>query len=297
MIDNPITWPHGKRCAVAITFDMDSDSFLHLENPTRAHTMLATTSYLRYDRIAVPRIIKMFERHGIRQTFFVPGWCAERYPDTVKQIIDAGHEVAHHGYLHEHPNALSPVEEEYVFRKGIEALERVTGTKPKGFRAPMYNFSPNTARYLSREEFTYDSSLQGDDIPYLLEGSEGEELVELPTDWALDDWPHFMHNPDLNYSMPIKAPNEAMNVYMSHFEAAREFGALWIAVWHPFLSGRLARISRIDSMIQEMLEHDDVWFAPLEDIAAHVKAETEAGRFSPRREPVPTYEAQIPETQ
>ncbi len=297
MISNPIQWPNGKKCAVAITFDMDSDSFFHYDNPTNAHTKLATTSYLRYDRIAVPRILKMYAKHDIRQTFFVPGWCAERYPDTVRQIVDAGHEIAHHGYLHENPNSLSASEEESVFMKGIEALERVTGVRPKGFRAPMYNFSPNTASLLHREGFTYDSSLQGDDLPYMLETQGGGNIVELPTDWALDDWPHFMHNPDLHFSMPIKSPDQAMDVFMSYFEAAREYGGLWISVWHPFLSGRIPRLSRIDKMIEEMLQYDDVWFAPLAEIAEHAAAEAAAGRFAPRREEVPTYASQIEETQ
>jgi len=294
MISNPITWPNGARCAVAITFDMDSDSFLHVENPTSADRMIATTSWLRYDQIAVPRIVKMYEKYNIRQTFFVPGWCAERYPDTVKAIMDGGHEIAHHGYLHEHPNSFSANEEEYWFMRGIEALEKMTGVRPRGFRAPMYNFSKHSAELLSREGFLYDSSLMGDDIPYLIESSLGQ-LVELPVDWSMDDWPQYTHNPDLHYTMPINSPDRAMDVYLAQFEAAWEYGALWLAVWHPFVSGRLARCSRIDKMIQYMLEKGDVWFAPLEEIANYVNDEIAAGRYTPRREPLPFYDGTIPE--
>jgi peptidoglycan-N-acetylglucosamine deacetylase len=292
MIDNPMQWPDGKKCAVAITFDMDSDSILHLDHPQRADTMVSTASMLRYDRIAIPRILKLYERFGIRQTFFIPGWCAEQYPDTVRAIAEAGHEIGHHGYLHEHPNSLSSRDEEYWFMRGLDALERIVGKRPVGFRAPMYNFSKHSATYLKREGFLYDTSLQGDDLPYLLSCAEGD-LVEIPTDWAADDWPHYMHSPDFNYLMSIKSPDQAMEVYLSLFEAARRYGTLWVSVWHPFVSGRLARLMRIEEMLEYMTGQGDVWFATLEDIARHVQGEIDSGRFTPRREAVPFYDGQI----
>lgn len=293
MLDNPIAWPNGAKCAVAITFDMDSDSILHLANPTAADSMLSTTSWLRYDRIAVPRILRLYEKYDIRQTFFVPGWCAERYPDTVRAIVASGHEVGHHGYLHEHPNSLSAKDEEYWFMKGLDALERVTGVRPRGFRAPMYNFSKHTGTYLSRAGFLYDSSLMGDDVPYILESDA--EIVELPTDWALDDWPQYTHSPDLNYSMPINSPARAAEVYLSQFDAVWDYGALWLSVWHPFVSGRLARISQIDKMIQYMLDKGGVWFATLEEIANHVTSVWATGESEPRRERIPFYDGPIRE--
>lgn len=294
MISNPISWPNGARCAVAITFDMDSDSFLHVENPDTAQNMIATTSWLKYDRIAIPRIVKLYEKYDIKQTFFVPGWCAEHYPEAVTAILEGGHEISHHGYLHEHPNSFSADEEEYWFMRGIEALENVTGLRPRGFRAPMYNFSKNSAHLLAREEFLYDSSLMGDDVPYLIE-TDGQRLVELPTDWAMDDWPQYTHNPDLHYSMPINSPDRAMDVYLSQFEAAWEYGALWVSVWHPFVSGRLARLARVDKMLEYMTNKGGVWFATLEEIANYVNAETAAGRFDPRVDKLPFYDGRIPE--
>jgi peptidoglycan/xylan/chitin deacetylase (PgdA/CDA1 family) len=236
----------------------------------------------------------MYEKYGIKQTFFVPGWCAERYPETVGAIVSAGHEIAHHGYLHEHPNSFSAAEEEYWFMRGLAALENVTGKRPRGFRAPMYNFSKNSANFLSREGFLYDSSLMGDDIPYMIESDLGQ-LVELPTDWAMDDWPQYTHNPDLHYSMPINSPDRAMDVYLSQFEAAWEYGGLWIAVWHPFVSGRLARCARIDKMIQYMMDKGNVWFATLEEIANYVNQEVKENRYVPRTVRLPFYDGRIPE--
>ena len=81
MIANPVPWPGGARCAVAFTFDMDADSFLHLARPKDAHRRIAAISQLRYGpQIGVPRILEMYRRYGLKQTFFVPAWCIEQYP-------------------------------------------------------------------------------------------------------------------------------------------------------------------------------------------------------------------------
>jgi len=60
---------------------MDAESILHLAHPKRAHSMVSTASMLRYGPdVAVPRILDTYRHYGIHQTFFVPAWCAERYP-------------------------------------------------------------------------------------------------------------------------------------------------------------------------------------------------------------------------
>src|SRR5215468_1713006 len=81
MIKNPIPWPGGARCAVAFTFDMDAESLLHLYFPDTAPNRVAMAAMLRYDaEVAVPRLLELLRRFGLRQTFFVPGWCIEHYP-------------------------------------------------------------------------------------------------------------------------------------------------------------------------------------------------------------------------
>ena len=109
MLKNPVPWPQGARCAVAFTFDMDADSLLHLAHHTSADTRVAALSMLRYGpEVAVPRLVDLYAQFGMRQTFFLPAWCMERYPAAVEVILNGGHEIAHHGYLHEHPNACEP---------------------------------------------------------------------------------------------------------------------------------------------------------------------------------------------
>lgn len=287
MIENPIPWPDGKRCAVSFSFDVDAESLLHLNFRETAPTRVAMSSMLRYDvNVAVPRLIEIFRRYDMRQTFFVPGWCAQTYPGMVDAIVAAGHEIGHHGYLHKRPNQQSRDEEAQSFGLGIEALVKHTGKRPVGFRAPAFAFSQNTLELLQAEGFAYDASLMGGDVPYLI-GNEKGDLVELPSDYVLDDWMQYVCLGDFNYMLPIASPQRAMEVFRAEFDAAWRHGALWITVWHPFVSGRLSRADAMVELIDYMQEKGGVWFAPLDEIAAHVRKVTASGAWTPRRDTLP----------
>ena len=287
MIANPVPWPDGARCAAAITFDMDADSILHLEHPQTSYRRVSALSMLRYGpEVAVPRILATYRRFGLRQTFFVPAWCIEQYPKAVEAMVADGHEVAHHGYLHENPNTLSREEEHHWLQRGIEIIEKHTGQRPRGWRAPLYNFSDHSADLLIEEGFAYDASLMGDDVPYLLRADTGE-LVELPSHWGMDDWPPYVHSIDLDYTMPLRAPSQAIAAFRDEFDAAWEHGGLWVTVWHPFASGRLARWREVEALIDYMLAKGGVWFATMEQIAAHVRRCVDDGSYVPRVDRLP----------
>jgi peptidoglycan/xylan/chitin deacetylase (PgdA/CDA1 family) len=295
MIRNPIPWPNGASCAVCFSFDLDADSYVHLAYPQDADNRLHSLSIARYGpEVAVPRLVDLFERTEIPSTFFTPGWVIERYPAAVEAILKGGHELAHHGYLHHNPVDLTPEQEREAVGLGIDIIKRVSGRRPRGYRAPSWGVSRNTIRYLIDEGFDYESSLFGDDIPYLLTYGN-RTLVEIPTAHGLDDWPHYMNWRDFNYFMPISAPARAMEVFGAEFEAAWTYGGLWVSVWHPHVSGRLARCHAIESLITHMQSKGGVWFARMEEISAHVRSLVESGRWTPRIDQLPYYDGPIPE--
>ena len=295
MIANPIPWPDGCRCAVAITFDMDADSILHLAHPNSADNRVMSLSMLRYGpEVAVPRILDMYRRFGMKQTFFIPAWSMEHYPQAVEAILKDGHEIGHHGYLHEHPNELTREDELYWMQRSIAVIEKMTGQRPRGHRAPSYRFSRNSLDHLVSEGFIYDASLMGDDIPYVLENGSGS-VVEMPSHYAMDDWAHYMTSRDLAYMMQPKAISDATRSYREEFDSVWRHGGLWLAVWHPFLSGRLARCDAIAELIGYMQKKGGVWFARLEDIAAHVRDLERQGKWKPRADRLPYYISPIPE--
>ena len=295
LIANPPPWPNAMRCAVAVTFDMDADSILHLAYPKTADNLVAAMSMLQYGpRVAMPRILAFYREMGVKQTFFIPAWCIEHYPAVVDAALADGHEIAHHGYLHEHPNELTRERELYWLRRGIDVIERFTGARPVGHRAPSYKFSRHSLDLLLQEGFRYDASLMGDDLPYRLTNGTSS-LLELPSHYALDDWGHYMFSREFDYRMPIKAPNQAMEVYRAEFDAAWRYGGLWIAVWHPFLSGRLARFEAICDLMEYMAQKGGVWFAPLREICAHIDGLIASGTWTPRSDHLPQYPGPVPE--
>lgn len=293
LIENPVPWPNGAKCAVSMTFDIDTDSFLHLEYKDRVPDMVATTSWLRYDEVAVPRLLRIFKHFGVKQTFFFPAWCMESYPRLVEQILEGGHEIGHHGYLHENPNRLPLDDEISWFDRSLDVIKSMTGRAPRGYRAPVYNFSRNTADILCTKGFLYDATLMADDVPYMMTTGAGK-ILELPSHWALDDWPQFAHNIELQYTMPIRSPDEAFAVYEAEFMSAYRNGGLWVGVWHPWLTARLARAERLVEFIAKAVKLEDVWIAPLEEIAAHVHRCIASGTFRPREVKMPYYKEALP---
>src|SRR5690348_1629019 len=117
--------------SVCLSFDFDAMSVWipHPENP-------ATISRGEFGPVAIPRILALLERRGARATFFIPGHTALAYPWLVRGIKDAGHEIGHHGWVHENPATLSLHEEREVFQRGLDALARVAGVVPRGYRSP-----------------------------------------------------------------------------------------------------------------------------------------------------------------
>jgi len=294
VIRNPIPWPAGARCAVAFTFDMDAESLMHLYFPDTAPNRVGMAAMLRYDaEVAVPRLLELLRRYGLRQTFFVPGWCIERYPKAVEAILADGHELGHHGYMHEKLNQLGRDDEQAVLRRALESIVKASGRRPRGFRAPSYSFSKHTLGLLLDEGFAYDASLKGDDIPYVLTDGR-RDLVELPSDLSLDDWTQYVCLKDFGYMLPIASPQRAMEVFRAEFDAAWKYGGLWIAVWHPFVSGRMSRADAIVGLIEHKQEKVGVWFATLEEIAAHTRRMMDTGRWTPRVDRLPYYQGPVP---
>ncbi|MEM8651632.1 MAG: polysaccharide deacetylase [Pseudomonadota bacterium] len=288
MIANPIPWPNGAKCACAITFDMDADSLIHIARPHDSYDRLYPISMGRYGpTVAVPRILETYRKFGIKQSFFIPGWCIEQYAETVELILKEGHEIGHHGWIHEDPIVTKGNQRQWV-EKALDSYSRIIGGKPRGYRAPVYNVTQEVIDLLIEHDFRYDSSLMADDIPYLMQTDAGE-LYEMPVHWGTDDWPPFAHYDEIGYMMPVRGPSAGLHGFWEEFDAQYEAGGFFMLIVHPFLTGRLARWRLVEQWLEKTLETKDVWFAPLEEITAHVQSLREEGTYVPRVENLPYY--------
>ena len=292
MIANPIPWPNGAKCACAITFDMDADSLIHIARPKDSYDRLYPITMGKYGpTVAMPRILETYKKFGLKQSFFIPGWCLEQYQETVDLILKDGHEIGHHGWIHEDPIVTKGNQRHWV-EKALDSYGRIVGGKPRGYRAPVYNVTQEVIDLLIEHDFKYDSSLMADDIPYRMKTAAGE-LYEMPVHWGTDDWPPFAHYDEIGYMMPVRGPSAGLQGFWEEFDAQYEAGGFFMLIVHPFLTGRLARWRLVEQWLEKTLETKDVWFAPLEEIQAHVEKLTQSGDYQPRTYQLPYYEGPV----
>jgi peptidoglycan/xylan/chitin deacetylase (PgdA/CDA1 family) len=272
----PVAWPDGYRAAASFSFDVDAESAVLFEQPASA-SRAGVMSHQSYGPlVGVPRILDVLERRQVRSTFFVPGYTAHRYPGVVRDVVAAGHEIAHHGYLHETLEGVDEATEAGYLDRGLAALEEVAGVRPSGYRAPMWEPTWNTPRLLAERGFLYDSSLMDADVPYELAvpGVAGvASIVEVPIHWALDDWEQYCFIPGVSGDGYIASPVKVAQMWSMELDAMREVGGCFTLTNHPFLTGRPSRALALDGVIGRALEHGDVWVASLEEIARHVRAQ------------------------
>jgi len=139
------------------------------------------------------RFLDIFDEFGVRSTFFVLGWVAERHPELVREIAERGHEVASHGYAHRLVYDQTPSAFRQDVRRAKQLLEGAAGRRVVGYRAPSYSITPRSLWALDvliEEGYEYDSSIfpihhdrygiaVSDRRPYRIHREAGS-LIEVP---------------------------------------------------------------------------------------------------------------------
>ena len=267
-------WPDGRRCAAMLCFDVDGETTALSEDLqlARRRTLMSQCEY--GPRIGVPRLLGLLDHLAVPATFFIPGYIAEHHPRMVEAVVAHGHEVGLHGYLHEKLVMLSEPEEEAILVRSIALLERLTGTRPTGYRAPWFETNPWTADLLARHGLSYCASEMGDDVPY----THPNGLVEIPGQWMLEDWEQFAFNADPAWGSVPENCAKVFDLWWREFEAMHDFGCCFVLTLHPWLSGRPSRVRLLEDLVGAMQTKGDVWFARGRELADYVRAHPEARR-------------------
>ena len=147
---------------VCLTFDFDAISIWPASFGLATPTALSRGEFGA--RVAVPRILDVLRREGVRATFFIPGHTVETFPAVCRRIVEEGHEVGHHGWMHESPLTLDAAAERDVLERGSASIERVLGVRPTGYRSPSWDLSPHSVPLLRELGFAYDSSMMAQDL-------------------------------------------------------------------------------------------------------------------------------------
>jgi peptidoglycan-N-acetylglucosamine deacetylase len=263
----PASWPGGARAAVALSFDSDHETIWLREGATHPGKL----SQGEYGaRTAVPRILGLLRRHQIPASFYVPGVCAMLRPAEIKTYVDAGHEIALHGWIHERNTDLPPSAERELTLRAADALTSAAGVPPAGIRTPSWDFSPATFGIIRELGLRYDSSLMAADDPYEIEADGAATgVVEIPVDWIRDDAPYFPSVP----ARPFTPPRDMAVVWRDEFDLAYSERGLFQLTMHPHVIGHRSRIVALMELIDHIKGREDVWFATHDEVARYVAAQ------------------------
>jgi peptidoglycan-N-acetylglucosamine deacetylase len=268
------------RLTVALTIDHDA-----ISDSIRRGDPIVKLSHGEFGpRVGAPRILELLARRGIQATWFVPGHTLETFAESTAAILAGGHELACHGWFHEDFSELSTDDQRAILERSAEAVERVSGVRPAGWRAPYWALGPRTLELVEAAGFAYDSSLMDGDYELHrvrlgdrhseTEGTRwGMEssLVEVPVYWALDDWPHFEPGSSRD---GLAAPSRVLEIWLAELDYAwrNAPGGLLTVTVHPECIGRGHRMTMLESFIEAARALDGVVFDRLDRVVARWSA-------------------------
>ena len=266
--------PDLPRLTVALTFDHDaiSDSVRRGDSPVKlSHGEFGP-------RVGVPRILALLAERRIPATWFVPGHTLETFPETIRAIVEGGHELACHGWFHEDFATLGASEERELVERCAAAVEAITGGRPLGWRAPYWSLGASSLRTIAEAGFIYDSSLMADDYRLCRVRLDDEhsveagtrfgpesQLVEVPVSWMLDDWPHFEPNPESGRD-GLSAPSRVLEIWTEElrYAHAHSAGGLLTVTMHPECIGHGSRMAMLERFVDAAAALDGVVFDRLD---------------------------------
>ena len=242
--------------------------------------------------VGTPRLLRLFDKLGIKTTWFIPGHSIETFPEETNMIVDAGHEIGMHGYSHENPLAMTPEQEEAVLVRCIELIAQVSGRRPTGYVAPWWEFSHVTNELLLKHGIKYDHSLMHKDFECyyvrvgdhwtkidlslpaadwmqgLVRGQE-TDLIEIPANWYLDDLPPMMFIKNSPNSHGFVNPRDIEQMWRDQFDYVyREYDdAVFPITIHPDVSGRPQVLLMLERLTAYITAHPGVRFGTFDEIA------------------------------
>lgn len=272
-----VAWPNGARVVVSLVVNYEEGAergFLDGDGVTEGGDFrypmppgvrdLAAESHVEYgSRVGVWRLLDIFEKHGVRSTFYACGRALERNPELGPALAELGHEPCSHGYRWGEHFTMDEDEERREIRDAVAAIERAVGERPVGWYC-RYAASERTRRLLAEEGgFLYDSDAYNDDLPYY--------VCVLGRPWLVV--PYSSDSNDGRYaSAPGWSNSDQFYDYLvASFDQFYDEGdtrpAIMSVGLHCRLSGRPGRARAIDRFLAYAKARGGVWFARRDEIA------------------------------
>jgi allantoinase len=277
-------WPGDARVAVEFVLNYEEgaeSSILHgdpaseslltefgFAMPRVGDRYLPVESMYEYgSRVGFWRVHRLFSERRVPLTVFAVAMALERNPDAAAAMVEAGWDVASHGYRWlDHHGMPEEVEREHI-RKVVEIHERVVGSRPLGHF--IGRRSENTVRLVAEEGgFAYSQDSYADELPYWVVES-GKPLLLIPYTADVNDH-RFTTSPGFDWGEPFfQYARDAFDVLRAEGEHSPRLMTIGL---HARLVGRPGRFGALERFVDYVASHDDVWLCRGIDVAEHWRA-------------------------
>jgi allantoinase len=259
-----LKWPNGARLAVWVVPNIE---FFPLNEPvpgSRFSHVPEISSWASRDygaRVGIFRIMDALSSRDIRASATLNSEVCDAYPEIMEDAMALGWEFLGHNQSNTRPFHSTPPEgDRQLIRSALTRIERTTGRKPRGWLGSGLQGTWDTIDYLAEEGLDYVCDWVNDDQPYLLNAG-GRQMVSLPYSTEINDLPQFRSGKS-NEEFESMIRQQFDRLYMEGADSAR---VMAICI-HPFVIGVSHRIWVLESALDYIRSHDDVWFATGEEI-------------------------------
>ncbi|KXT04767.1 hypothetical protein AC578_9746 [Pseudocercospora eumusae] len=221
--------------------------------------------------VGTDRLLKMFDRYGIKATWFTPAHTLESFPSQLAKVRDSGHEIGLHGYTHENIAKLNAQQQLDVLTRSIDAVTKFTGKKPKGYTAPLWATSKELIPQLQDAGILYDHSFMHHDVqPYWAPDTLAFSWVETNLlDDANDHDEAIQGSRDMGWAQGYVDTHSVERLWKEQFDFAyREYDEFIFPMSiHPQVSGKPQVIMMHERIIEHINKHPGVEWMTLSGMA------------------------------
>jgi peptidoglycan/xylan/chitin deacetylase (PgdA/CDA1 family) len=261
----PVVWPNGKGVAVWVCIDLEWFPITPEDKPFRApgHMQTAYPDYRHYTsreygtRVGFYRLLDALAKANVVASVAVNGVIAERYPQIIADILAAGHEIIAHstdmnGTI---ATGLDEADERALIQQSLDALEKASGARPRGWLSIARSQSWNTVRLLKEAGLDYCCDWVNDELPWRFNNG----LINLPLNHELSDRQIItvqQHSAE-SYAQQMTDAFE----WLSREAKQSGGGRLLPLNVTPYILGLPYRIEAFERLIADLAARPDAWFA------------------------------------
>src|SRR5882672_7398148 len=267
-------WPNGKRTAVVFNVCLEAWSdgkapgISPMGNPLPPGVLdTMAISWAAYGgKRGIYRLLDGFRQHGAAASVMVNAVIAERAPNTVRAIADAGHEVLSHSYAMDViPALLSDEDERKNIARCTALLEKASGKPVRGWLSPRGTSRPETPRLVAEAGYRWYGDVFDDDLPYVLTYGN-KKIVAIPLGTDVNDMPF------MKYGNPPKLMLESFNENVKIARARKELTIIDVTM-HAHIFGHPRGAYYFEEIVKQAAKAPDIWVGTRAEIAEHVLAQ------------------------